>query len=180
MKLFSFKDYSLVVSEEALLLKPFRVIWERDKTEGKHRALLELGYIYFMEDPRSDYQVYVDRVVRSRKVCEGEGFRDGWYPDEAICVAMEFYGSFKSASALLAEDVRIAINNLREYIKGIDLTSVDRSGRPLYTLSSYTSALNQIPKLIIALDEAERAISRELASDSGVRGNAEKAIYEDV
>lgn len=55
MKLFKYEGYNLTISEEAMLLKPFKVLWKRDKARNKENALQELGYIYFMEDPRSDY-----------------------------------------------------------------------------------------------------------------------------
>ena len=56
MRLFKYEGYNLNISEEALALKPFRAIWVRDKSASKERAIMELGYCYFMEDPRSDYQ----------------------------------------------------------------------------------------------------------------------------
>nr|DAI58591.1 MAG TPA: hypothetical protein [Crassvirales sp.] len=39
MKLFKYDAYKIVISEEALLLKPFKQIWVRDKTSGKSKAL---------------------------------------------------------------------------------------------------------------------------------------------
>ena len=60
----------------------------------------------------------------------------------------------------MAEDIRAAITNLREHIKTIDLSATDDKGKPLYTLNSYTATLAQIPKLIVALDEAEKLIEQ--------------------
>ena len=59
IKLFKYEGYKLNISEEALLLKPFKEIWQRDKSKNKDKALQELGYVYFISDPRSDYQ-YLD------------------------------------------------------------------------------------------------------------------------
>jgi len=39
MKLFKYDAYKVVISEEALMLKPFKLIWSRDKTNGKNKAL---------------------------------------------------------------------------------------------------------------------------------------------
>lgn len=141
---------------------------------------MELGFIYFMEDPRSDYQIYTDREERAKQIKIGEGMPESWKPDKAVQEAQEFYASFKSASALLAEDIRAAINNLRKYIKTIDLNAKDDKGRPIYTLNTYTSALNQIPKLIVSLDEAEKTIARDIIQADKVRGAAEKAMFEDI
>ena len=48
IKLFKYEGYKLNISEEALLLKPFKEIWQRDKSKSKDRAFQELGYIYFL------------------------------------------------------------------------------------------------------------------------------------
>jgi len=38
MKLFKKDGYSLIISDEAYALKPFKVIWTRDKTRNKENA----------------------------------------------------------------------------------------------------------------------------------------------
>ena len=95
------------------MLKPFKDLWKRDKSKNKEIALQELAYIYFMEDSRSDYQVYIDREERSKQVKLGEGLRENWSPDRLVQAAQEFYAGFKSESALLLEDLKAAVNTLR-------------------------------------------------------------------
>ena len=51
IRLFKYEGYKVTISEEALLLKPFKAIWDRDRTKSKDRALDELGFIYFFCDP---------------------------------------------------------------------------------------------------------------------------------
>ena len=84
MKLFKYEGYKVVISEEALALKPFKQIWNRDRTANKDRAISELAYIYFMEDPASDYQYLVDRDERSEAIIEGEGLPANWKPDKIV------------------------------------------------------------------------------------------------
>lgn len=179
MKLFKFEGYNLTISEEAFMLKPFKDIWRRDKSKGKDKALQELAYIYFMEDSRSDYQIYVDKEERSRQVKLGEGIPESWKPDKLVADAQEFYAGFKSEAALLLEDIRVAITKLREFIKTIDLSAVDDKGKPIYTLNTYTATIKQIPELITSLDEAEKSIHKEAVTSDKVRGSVEKAMFED-
>ena len=179
MKLFRMDGYDLRISDEALCLKPFRTLWKRDKSKGKETAMMELTYVFMMEDPRSDYQTFIDKEERDRQVRTGLGLKDSWKPDKAITEAMEFYASFKSEAALLLEDIRVAITKLREYIKTIDLNAVDDKGKPIYTLNTYTATIGQIPKLITSLDEAEKAIARDIMQNDRIRGGMEKGIYED-
>ena len=72
MKLFRYEGYKVVISEEAFALKVFRQIWNRDRSVNKDKAIMELGYVYFMTDPRSDYQYIVDEDERSKAIIEGE------------------------------------------------------------------------------------------------------------
>ena len=180
MKLFRYEGYNITISEEALLLKPFQVLWNRDRSQGKQKALMELGYCYFMEYPRSDYQMYIDRDERSKQIKLGEGFSEDWRPDRAVLDAITFYASFKSEAALLAEDTKASIRNLREYLRTIDLKATDDKGKPIYTLNDYTNAVAKVPKLIIELDSAEKAIAREITQNDKVRGSQEKSMYEDI
>lgn len=179
MKLFRYEGYNLTISEEAMMLKPFKDLWRRDKSKGKDKALQELAYIYFMEDSRSDYQIYVDKEERSRQVKLGEGIPESWKPDKLVTDAQEFYAGFKSEAALLLEDIRVAITKLREFIKTIDLSAVDDKGKPIYTLNTYTATIKQIPELITSLDEAEKSIHKEAVTSDKVRGSVEKAMFED-
>lgn len=179
MKLFKLEGYNLRISEEAYTLKPFRDIWKRDRSANKERAIQELGYIYMMEDSRSDYQIYVDKEERSSQVKLGEGIPESWKPDKLVTEAQEFYAGFKSEAALLLEDIRVAITKLREFIKTIDLSAVDDKGKPIYTLNTYTATIKQIPELITSLDEAEKSIHKEAVTSDKVRGSVEKAMFED-
>ena len=179
IKLFKYEGYKLNISEEALLLKPFKEIWQRDKSKSKDKALQELGYVYFMSDPRSDYQYIIDEEERTNAIKEGEGIDPKWKPDNKVIEAMKFYKTFKPVSALLLEDTRIAVDKLRQLLRNIDLTEVDDKGKPIYTLNTITATIKQIPSLVKDLDEAEKAIAKEIMESDKVRGAQEKSMYED-
>ena len=180
MKLFKYEGYKITISEEALLLKPFKAIWKRDKSLNKERALSELGFIYFFCDIRSDYQYIVDGEARMASIKEGEGMPEDWAPDSVVLEAMQFYSTFKSTSALLLEDTRYAVDKLRKLLREIDLTQTDDKGKPIYTLNTITATIKQVPSLVKDLDEAERSIAKEIAQSDKVRGAQSKSIYEDL
>ena len=178
MKLFRYEGYKLHISEEAFVLKPFKELWNRDKSKNKDKALQELAYVYFMCDPRSDYQYIVDEDDRAKAIKEGEGIDSKWKPDNKVIMAMEFYKQFKPVSALLLEDTRVAVDKLRQLLRNIDLTEVDDKGKPIYTLNTVTATIKQIPSLVKDLDEAEKAIAKEIMESDKVRGAQEKSMYE--
>lgn len=180
MKLFKFEGYKITISEEAFALVPFKRIWMRDKSSSKNKAISELGFIYFMTDIRSDYQYIIDEESRKKAIKEGEGLPDDWEPDKLILEAMEFYKTFKPASALLLEDTRVAVDKLRTLLREIDLGALDDKGKPIYTLNTITATIKQIPSLVKDLNEAESAIAKEIAQSNKVRGSQEKSMYEDL
>lgn len=176
MKLFKYEGYNLTISEEALALKPFKKIWDRDKTSTKEKAIVELAYCYFMEDPRSDYQYIIDRDDRSDAIKEGEGLKKDWKPDKDIIAAMELYASFKSTAALLLDDIRTLVDGYRSKLK--DMTS-DMSTLTVKDVKDIGAIIKQIPSIVKDLDEAEKAIAKEITQNDKVRGAQEKSIYED-
>lgn len=179
IKLFRYEGYKISIEPEALLLKPFKQLWNRDKTVNKEKALLELGYIYFMCDPRSDYQYITDNQLRSNAIKEGEGLPSNWKPDKQVQEAMEFFLSFKSMSVLLLEDTKCAVDKLRALLRDIKLDETDDRGKPIYTLNVITATIKQVPSLAKDLDAAEKAIASELIEFGKMRGQGQKSVFED-
>nr|DAE29024.1 MAG TPA: hypothetical protein [virus sp. ctPYc18] len=84
MRLIKFEKYTITIEPEALLIKSIKKLWSRDKTKGKERALAELGYIYFMVDPRSTYSYISNVDDRSAKIIMEEGLPENWKPDKVV------------------------------------------------------------------------------------------------
>lgn len=174
IKLFRYEGYKIIISEEALALKPFKQIWQRDRTVNKDKAIAELGFIYFFCDPRSDYQYLVDEDERKEAIKEGEGMPPKWEPDKVVKDAMEFYMSFKPISALLLEDTRFMVDKFRAKLRSIDFDSLE-----VKEFKEITSIVKQITPLVKDLDEAEKALNLEIRNSGKMRGSGEKTIFED-
>lgn len=180
MKLLKYEGYNLTFEPEILTLKVFKRLFTRDKTKDKSKFLQELGYIYFMLDPRSDYMYITDEDERSKAIIIGEGLSDTWKVDSILQDAMDYYKSFRPTSALLLEDTRVAVDKLREALRSINITETDDKGRPIYTLNTIVATIKQVPSLVKDLDDAERAISKEIVQNDKIRGSVEKTMYEDL
>lgn len=179
LKLFKYENYKVTISEEALLLKPFKVIWDRDKSKSKDKALNELGFIYFFCDPRSDYQYLTDEDQRKEAIKEGEGLPMKWQPDKLVNAAIDFYNTFKPIASLLLEDTNYAVNKLRQQLRKINYDERDDKGKLVYNLSVVTSTIKQVLPLAKELDEAQRLLNSEMSQNSKMRGQGEKTIFED-
>lgn len=174
IRLFKYEGYTVTVEPEALMLAPFRAIWDRDKDKNKSNALQELAYIYFMGDPRSDYQYLVDEEVRSSEIIKGLGMPDAWKEDAVVKRAMAFYESFKPTSAGLLEDTRLFVNKYRKKLRDLDFDSLE-----VKELKEIGGIIKQIPVLAKDLDEAERTLSKDIIAESKARGSQTKALGED-
>lgn len=179
IRLFKYEGYEVTVEPEALMLAPFKAVYGRDKHRDKSMAKQELAYIYFMGDPRSDYQYLVDSEVRSQEIIKGLGMPENWKPDKVVARALAFYESFKPISAGLLEDTRYVVEKLRQELRDMDFNERDDKGKPVHTLQSITATLKQIPGLAKDLDEAERTLSKDIIAEAKARGSQSKSLLED-
>lgn len=177
LKLFSYEGYEVVVAPEALMLEAFKVLWDRDSSPDKRVARLEFAYIYFFADPRSDYAYITDEGKRSQEIKMGLGLED-WSADKKIRAAIRLYRSFMPISLGLLEDARCAIDKLRIFLREVDLMATDERGKPLYSVSTISSTIKQIPELVNVLKEAEKAVTSDI-TESEMRGGMDKTIAED-
>lgn len=180
MKLFRYEGYNIEIAPEALLLKPFKDIYDRDKSKDKFKAKQELGFVYFMEDPRSDYLYIVDRKDRAKEICAGEGMPDKWKADSLVEKACTFYKSFKTSSALLLDDERVYIDKLRDMLHKLDPSKTDKFGKLLTPLNQSSQLITMVNKAIIDINNAEKALYADLANSDKIRGSQEKAVFEDL
>ena len=177
MKLLKYEGYRLIFEPEILTLKVFKKLYTRDRTKDKSRFLQELGLIYFYADPRSDYQYLIDEDERLKAIIEGEGLPNDFKIDKDLQNAIDYYSTFKTTSALLLEDTRAMIEGYRKKIK--ELTT-EMESLEIKEIKDLGMIIKQIPSLIKDLDEAEKAVTKEIVQNDKVRGAVEKSMYEDL
>jgi hypothetical protein len=171
MKVFKYENYEVKVAPEALLLKPFKKIWDRDKSKNKERAILEMSFLYFYCDPRSDYQYITDNDTRLEAVKKGVGFSDDWKPDSALKAAIEFYGTFDSSAARL---LRMAAKEIDKVQEAFDsMTPTDYK-----SIKEHMASLKVIPEIASMIQEAEKALNTEEEFGEAA-GAIEKGMFED-
>jgi len=181
MKLIEFDGLEFKIADEALLVRPIREMFEKDKSKKKEEFWKQISYLWFMCDPRSTYQYLTDDISRSLEIKAQEGLGVDWEPSDLLKEAMEIYRKHTvTTSSLLLEGMRKGIDNLRTFLTTMDLNAKDRSGRPIYQVSTMTGALKQVPDLARALVEAEKSLAKDFATDDSARGSAVKAVGEDL
>ena len=173
MKLIEFDGMEFKIADEALLVRPIRELFEKDKSKKKEEFWKQISYLWFMCDPRSSYMYLVNEEERAKEIKKQEGLGDDWKPSELLVEAMNIYRSQTvTTAAILLEGMRKGIDKLSAFLG--ETTFSEK------TVASMTSALKQIPELAKALSDAEHALAKDFATDDKARGTAVKAIGEDV
>lgn len=180
MKLIEFDGEQFKIADEALLVRSIRELFQQDKSKKKEDFWRQISYMWFMYDPRSPYMYIVKPENRAVEVKRQEGFGEDWNPSEQLNAAMEDYRrQCVTTAALLLEGMRKGIENVRSFLENVNLTAVDKSNKPIYQVSTITSALKQVPELAKALVEAEKALAKDFSTEDRARGTTEKAAGED-
>ena len=182
MKLLNIENYQIKVSDEALLVKPIRDLFQADKSKNKENFYTQCSIIFFMADPRSSYGYIVDNDERFEAVKTQEGLPKNYKITPELQAAIDIYKKLTTTiSSQLLEDTYIAIDKVRKFLRNIDLYATDeKSGRPLYTISSVTSAIKAIPQLTKDIQEAEKQVNSDVLEVGRKRGGNEgKAMFED-
>jgi len=182
MNLIELKNYTLTISPEAYALKPFRALWERDKTNTKDRVYAEMSYVFFMEDFRSDFFGIINDEERREVVMKQIILPKGWKEDKFVVAARKYYQSENERiyALLFLRDAQLALDKIREYFREVDLMAVDDKGKPLHDVSKLDRVLGNSSSLLKNLSDLQEQVKRSLQEDkSNVRGGKEKSVFED-
>lgn len=181
MHLLEYVNYEVVPTPEAMLVRPIREMYLKDKSKNKDEFFKKISVIYFMADPRSSYNYIIDEKVRLEEIVKQEGLPADFKITKELGDAIEIYKKHViTTSYLILQDSRIAIDKIREFLRNVDLKETDEKGRPLYTVDKITSTIKQIPQLVKDLSEAERVVAKEIEEEGRARGgNDKKHVFED-
>lgn len=178
MRLIRIDNYKLEVEDEILLLKPFKELYKVDKTKNKDSFYEFLTILYYVYDPRSDYNYIVDEQERILEVCESNGINFKKFSSkEEECIAL-YKKLTCTTSSLLLEDTKAAVENVRKMLKSIDFNVLEEKDK-VTALKNMTSVTAMIPKLVKDLTEAEKAVTKEIEEAGRARGGNSKKLMED-
>jgi hypothetical protein len=181
MRVIDLTNNQLVIAEEAYLLKPFKILWDRDKTKDKAHALSELGFVYFMEDFKSDFSDIVDEEERSKEVVANLNLPKGWKEDKFVKDAREFYRkrSEDIIPLLLLRDAKVVIDRMRKYFREVDFLAVDKQGKLKYDISKVATVIEKSGGILENLIKLEGMVKKEVQSKKDMVGSKKKATFED-
>jgi len=181
MRLFDLINNQLVISEEAYILTPFKSIWDRDKTKLKEKALAELGFIYFMEDFKSDFSDIIEDEKRQIEVMSVLNLPKSWKEDSIVKNAREFYRkrSEEVLPLLFLKDVKIAVDRMRDQFREVDFLAIDKNDKLKYDIEKFARVIEKSASLLEGIAKLENMVKKEVESKKDRVGSKIKATFED-
>jgi hypothetical protein len=167
---FKWENNEMVMKPEALAVKAFKNIWDADKSKEKTRAMNTFSLLYFMHDPRSEYQFDVDERSRLELIKEHMGLDAKMEKDKLYLAAIPVYRSMihTPSSQTLASNMKL-LKAIRAYL---DDVVVDDDN-----ISKVVKAVSDVNKLAVDIAAAEKAVHAEVEEKlNNARGNARLTI----
>lgn len=164
------------VADEALLVKPFRRLWNMDRSKGKESFYKQMSIIYFVYSPASNYAYIVDEDERLKEVLSQEGITN-FKKTQEFKDAVEIYKKLcKTTSSELLEDVRMNIYKLRQALNSVSYDNFEDEKDKVSGINTISTVLAKLPKLVKDLSDAEKAVAKELEEQGKARGAQELTV----
>ena len=177
MRLITVENYELKVADEALLVRPFRRLFNMDRSQGKETFYKQMSILFFVYSPSSNYSYIIDEKDRLQEVLLQEGITDFKNTAE-FKAAVEVYKKLtRTSSSELLADVRLTIDKVRQALTSIDFSSLEEKDK-VSAINTVTTVVAKVPKLVKDLAEAEKAVAKELEEQNSARGNQELTIFD--
>ena len=165
----------LSISPEAFLIKPFKKIWNRDRSKNKTQALKELAFVFFYCDVKSIYMItpIEDRAEEIKRDIELD---EKWKVDNTIEEAIEFYNSRKSIVIKLYEASLKAANDMAKYLENTEelLKERDLNGKVVTDIAKISGSLKAVPIIMRDLKNAHKEVIKESHESEGKQKGSQR------
>lgn len=164
----------MTISPEALVIKEFKVVWDRDRTKKKDRALKELAYIYHSTDYQSIYRNYHIDTREGKIILDIIDDRQ-WSPDDEVNEAKNKYRELQTTLSMqLLNDVELGLTKLRDYFRDIEFDDDDNGTQAKNFITNVKSMGDLVKGMKTLKDEVEK----ELTDNMQLRGRDQIASRE--
>lgn len=165
MNLIKWENQKIVITPEAYGIKAFRNIWNKDRSQSKDRAIMTLSALYFMYDPRSDFQYITDDDERMGAVVEEVGLTD-WKPDSLFNAAIPTYIRLThTTSSKLLKGNRLAANTIEQVLSTPLPTDMDVEDR-IKLAEKLANTVMKSNILAVEIAKVEKTIHQDVEDQS--------------
>jgi hypothetical protein len=177
MELFQLVNHKVSFSPQALLLQPFKDLWDRDTTKDKSQALNELGFVYYYCAFKSDFSDITNDMQREAAIKELIDVE----VDDLVRAACKFYKQRQhTISTELLRTAKKAINKMSEYFDTVDFTEQHpKTGKLIHDLGKTKASIDKLGETIKGLNNLEQQVKKELEEAGNMKGSRIKKAFED-
>lgn len=170
MKILDLKDGKVIISAEALGIPEFNVLYTRDTSKSKSKALAELSYVFYMCDFDSPYANFSDE--RKTEMLGEDLFKNPKYkPDEHVNKAIDKYKRLSETPiSRLLRAIEDKTDELATYMRNTKLDST--------TLKEVLEVMKSAAPLVTNAGVLRREAEKEQKVKGKVRGAIEIGDYE--
>jgi hypothetical protein len=169
-RLFDIDKNKIVLNSDILAIPALKVIWDRDKSKVKDKAMKELSYIVFLCDFHSPYkdlksndkeELIIQDIFNNKK----------WKPDNEIKEAIKVYNKLQiTPSMRMLQSAKVAIEKVADWFEKVDLEELDSYGKFKYSANDVSRNLKEIGNIVKSINNLEKQVRSEL-TESNARGN---------
>lgn len=178
MELFQLHKNKVTPSPGTLLISEFKILFDRDKSENKTKALNELAFVYYISDYKS---VYLSTPPEDREevLIDDLDLPSIWKPDTVVQNAINKYKDLQKVPTMrLLDAAQDALEQLVQFFKTLKMSDRDRAGKPLHKPSEITKAMSETAKVAESLDKLREKVKRELDTKGKLVGQGELGYFE--
>lgn len=180
MNLLTSKDgYSVIPDPKIFLILEFEKL--RDSRKDKGILTKELGYIYFMYSPESDFADQTLESERKKDVIKYLGLPAIYNPDSNMEACITAYKILTQTTASkMLETARNGVEKLKNQIDLIDLNDRDKNDKPIWDLKKYQEVVNGMPTTMAALVKVEELYIKKREEEARLKGDKAASVFENL
>lgn len=185
MNIFELNGNQIVVpTEHALLVEPFKTMWEQDETKDKRSAIKKFTFIELMcSRKKSNPFIGYSEEERSSKIIENIYGKEKINPweDPLIEKAIQVYKQLMyeaSPSLSYLEAALESAERLKEMMRTVDFEERTNGGAAVYKPGDITKALKETNEVVKSLAALKEKVEAELLNDVKTRGSREIGHFE--
>ena len=171
-------------STHALMVQPFRAIWQEDTSLGRGEAEKAFRFIELYCSPKKSnpFSGYIDKDVRYTKVKE-EVYGDASHEldhlvidgiakyEELLDEASPSYSFLKAAFSVAGK--------LKRHYESVDLDERTSSGALVYKWKEVTAALSDTENVVRNLENVRNKVNEEILNQGKTRNNRQVGYFEE-
>jgi len=182
MDLFELNNGIAYPSVHALLIEPFKSMWERDTSEDKTNVMKVFTYIELVCSPKKSNPFFgyseTDRPSKVKKEVYGdENYHTTDFMMQGVMKYKELL-SMSSPTYPLLNAALMASDSLIEFLEDVNLSERTASGGAVIKPKDVTSALKEIPDVAKSITTLQEKVQGELIEEAKTRNQREVGQYE--